>query len=117
MPVEASHTSGKLSSIPIIYIYQTPLVHDSPATWTQSSIENLIPQTKVLELLLTFGIPLSLLSDPGTEFTAEVVQHPCKWFNVTIDYSPSDHPRVQGAAERLGGWTHETLVELASAMG
>ena len=30
---------------------------------------------KLLELLLTFGIPLSLRSDPGMEFTAEVVQH------------------------------------------
>ena len=29
----------------------------------------------VLELLLTFGIPLSLRSDSGTEFTAEVVHH------------------------------------------
>ena len=28
---------------------------------------------KLSELLLTFGIPLSLRSDPGTEFTAEVV--------------------------------------------
>ena len=33
---------------------------------------------KLLEVLLTFGIPLSLRSDPGTEFTAEVVQHLCK---------------------------------------
>ena len=30
---------------------------------------------KLLKLLLTFRIPLSLRSDPGTEFTAEVVQH------------------------------------------
>ena len=31
------------------YIYQTPLVHDSsPATRTQSSIENLVPQTAPL---------------------------------------------------------------------
>ena len=28
---------------------------------------------KLLELLLMFGIPLSLRCDPGTEFTAEVV--------------------------------------------
>ena len=56
-----------------------------------------------LELLLTFGIPLSLRSDPGTEFTAEVVQHLCNWLNVTIDYGPTDHPRAQGAVERLGG--------------
>ena len=33
---------------------------------------------KLLELLLTFGTPLSLRSDPGTEFTAEVVQNLCK---------------------------------------
>ena len=30
------------------YIYQTPLVHDSPATRTQSSIEDLVPQTAPL---------------------------------------------------------------------
>ena len=58
---------------------------------------------KLLELLLRFGIPLSLRSDLGTEFTAKLVQHLCKWLNVTIDYAPSDHPRAQGAVERLGG--------------
>ena len=52
---------------------------------------------KLLELLLRFGIPLSLRSDLGTEFTAKLVQHLCKWLNVTIDYAPSDHPRAQGA--------------------
>ena len=66
---------------------------------------------KLLELLLTFGIPLSLRSDPGTEFTAVVVQHLCKWPNVTVDYGPTDHPRAQGAVERLGGWIHESLME------
>ena len=56
---------------------------------------------KLLELLLTFGIPLYLRSDPGTDFTAEVVQHLCKWFNVPIDYGPSDHSRAPGAVARL----------------
>ena len=69
---------------------------------------------KLLELLLMSGIPLSLRSDSGTEFTAEVVQHLCKWLNVTIDYSPTDHLRAQGVVERLGGWIHETLVELCN---
>ena len=32
---------------------------------------------KLLELLLTFGIPLSLRSDPGTMFTAEVGVNMC----------------------------------------
>ena len=70
---------------------------------------------KLLELLLTFGIPLSLRSDPGTEFTAEVVQHLCKWLNVTIDYNPNDHSRAQGPVERLGRWIHEILVELCKS--
>ena len=58
---------------------------------------------KLLELLLTFGIPLYLRSDPGTEFTEEVVQHLCKWLNVTIDYGSTDHSRAQGAVEKFGG--------------
>ena len=32
------------------YIYQTPLVHDSPATRTQSSSENLVSQTNYVLL-------------------------------------------------------------------
>ena len=67
---------------------------------------------KLFEFMLTLGIPLSLRSDPGTEFAAEVVPHLCKWLNVTIDYDPLDHPKTQGAVERLGGWIHVTLVEL-----
>ena len=67
---------------------------------------------KLLELILTFGIPLSLRNDPGTKVTANVVQHLYKWLNVTIDYSPSDHPRAQRAVEKLGEWIRETLVEL-----
>ena len=58
---------------------------------------------KLLGLLLTFGIPLSMHSDPSTEFTAEVVQHLRKWLNVTIGYGPIDHARAQGAVKRLGG--------------
>ena len=75
---------------------------------------------KLLERLLTFGIPLSLHSNPGTEFTAEVVRHLCKWLNVAIDYGPTDHPGAQGAVEKLGRGPlnpRGTLQELATAMG
>ena len=34
---------------------------------------------------------------------------------MTIDYDPTDHPRTQGAIERLGGWIHEILVELCKS--
>ena len=33
---------------------------------------------KLLEMMLTFGLPLYVRSDPGSEFTAEVTQHLCK---------------------------------------
>ena len=71
--------------------------------------------TKLLELLLTLRIPLSLHSDPGTEFTAEVVQHLYRWLNMTLDYGPTYHQRAQEAVKRLGGWVHETLVKLCKS--
>lgn len=58
---------------------------------------------KLLELLLTFGVPLSIRSDVGGKFTAQVVKHLCQWLRVSIDYGPANHPRAQGAVERVGG--------------
>ena len=51
---------------------------------------------KLLELLLTYGIPLSLRSDPGTEFTTEVVQHLCKWLNAKIDMALRTTQELRG---------------------
>ena len=75
------------------FLFAYPLLNKTP--------ENVAK--KLLEFMLTFGIPLSLHSNPGTEFIAEVVQHLRKWLNATIDYGSTDHPRAQGAVERLGG--------------
>ena len=58
---------------------------------------------KLLKLLLTFGVPISIRSDAGEEFTAKVVAHLCKWMRVSLNHGPSDHPRSQGAVERMGG--------------
>ena len=57
---------------------------------------------KLLDLLLMFGIPRSIRSDPGTEFTAEVVRHLCRWLTVPIDFWPANHARAQVAVGRLG---------------
>ena len=67
---------------------------------------------KLLEVMHTFGLPLNFRSDPGSEFTVEVMQHLCKWLNVTNAYGAAYHPRAQGTVERLGGWLHEALGEL-----
>ena len=44
-PGEASQYISINYPVSQSHIYQTPLVHDSPATRTQSSIENLVSQT------------------------------------------------------------------------
>lgn len=67
---------------------------------------------KLLELCLTFGVPKRISCNGGKEFTAEVVAHVCRWLQADIRYGPADHPRGQGAVERLGGWLQEMLSEL-----
>ena len=58
---------------------------------------------KLLELLLTFGVPLSIRSDGGREFAAKLVAHLCQWLRVNLDHGPADHPRSHGTVERMGG--------------
>jgi len=66
----------------------------------------------VLDVVFTFNLPVSLRNDLGTKFIAEVVDHLCRWLNVSIDYVPVDHARAQGTAETLGRWLDEALNEL-----
>ena len=51
---------------------------------------------KLLDLLLNYGISLTLRSDPGTEFTQEVVQDLCKWLNATIDMALQTIQELRG---------------------
>lgn len=65
---------------------------------------------RVMSLCLTFGVPKL-----GTfvEFTAEVMKHLlCRWLQVEVRYGPAEHPRAQGAVERIGAWFHDILPEL-----
>ena len=69
----------------------------------------------LLQLCLIFGVPVLIRSGGGSEFTAFVLQHLCRWLRATIDYGPADHPRGQGAVERLGAWFHDVLAETCRA--
>ena len=69
----------------------------------------------LLELLLTFGVPLLIRSDAGGEFTTKVVAHLCHWLRVQLDHGLADHPRSQVAVERMGGWLQEVLAELCKS--
>ena len=70
---------------------------------------------KLLELLLTLGVPLSIRNDAGGVFTAEVVAYLCQWLRVQLDHGPADHPRSQGVVKRMGGWLQEVLAELCKS--
>ena len=67
----------------------------------------------LLELCLTFGVPKTISCDGGGEFGSRVVKHLCRWLKADIRFGPADHPRGQGAVERLGGWLLGLLSELS----
>ena len=64
------------------------------------------------ELCLTFGVPRAIRYDGGREFGAEEVTRLCRWLHADIVFGPADHPRGEGAVERLRGWLQELLAEL-----
>ena len=65
------------------------------------------------ELCLTFGVPRVIRCDGGKTFGAEVVTNLCRWLHAEIIvFGPADHPRGQGAVERLRGYLQELLAEL-----
>eukprot|EP00752_Nemacystus_decipiens_P012408 g10995.t1 len=70
---------------------------------------------KLLELLLIFGLPLSIRCDPGTENTSEIMAHLCRWLKVSLDFGPTNHPRGQGTVERMGAVLQQLLSELCQA--
>lgn len=71
--------------------------------------------SKLIELCLTLGVPKVISCDGAKEFGAEVVTHLCRWLRADIRVGPADHPRSQGAVERLGGWLQEMLAELCQS--
>ena len=69
----------------------------------------------LVELCLTFGIPQVISCDGGGEFGSLVVKTLCRWLKANIRFGPAEHPRSQGAVERLGGWLQEVVAELCQS--
>lgn len=62
------------------------------------------------------GVPIKANGvGAGRDFIADVIEHLCRCLGANIQYRPADHPRVQGSAERLGGWKQDILTELSAA--
>ena len=73
------------------FLFASPL----PSKETQAVARSL------LDLGLTFGVPLFIRADGGGEFTATVMEHLCRWLRLQIDFGPADHPRRQGSVKRV----------------
>ena len=77
--------------------------------------ETLNVSKKLLELILIFGLPFSIRCDGGREFVSTIMEHLCRWLKVSLDVGPANHPRGQGAVERMGSVLQQLLSELCQA--
>lgn len=61
----------------------------------------------LLKFLTTFGIPESILSDQGSDFTSDLIKELNRLFKIKKIFSSPYHPQTNGALER----SHLTLKE------
>ncbi|CAK1543112.1 unnamed protein product [Leptosia nina] len=61
----------------------------------------------LIHFISLFGIPKTILTDQGTNFTAEMFKETCKFLKIKQLWSSPYHPQTQGALER----SHSTLKE------
>ncbi|KAJ8730401.1 hypothetical protein PYW07_017439 [Mythimna separata] len=61
----------------------------------------------LVHFITLFGIPKMILTDQGTNFTAELFKQTCKLLKIKQLWSTPYHPQTQGALER----SHSTLKE------
>lgn len=80
------------------YLYAEPL----------ASKDEVTVSTALIRLICFFGVCKTLISDNGTEFTAEVTKTVCRLFQVPQEFTPSYIHHCLGACER----THRTLAEI-----
>ena len=50
-----------------------------------------------------YGIPHSIITDNGTNFTADEVKLWCKNMGIKLDYASVCHPQTNGQVERANG--------------
>lgn len=61
----------------------------------------------LIHFISQFGIPKTILTDQGTNFTAELFKQTCSFLKIKQLWSTPYHPQTQGALER----SHSTLKE------
>lgn len=58
---------------------------------------------KLLELLLTFEMPLSFRRNHGVFTRYAMINNNCLWLKLSIYYAEVEHSRLQGTVARMGG--------------
>ncbi|CAF4948550.1 unnamed protein product [Pieris macdunnoughi] len=75
-----------------------------PIRWSTTAEET---SDCLIHFISLFGIPKTILTDQGTNFTADLFKSTCKFLKIKQLWSSPYHPQTQGALER----SHSTLKE------
>jgi hypothetical protein len=57
----------------------------------------------IQDIIFCFGVPNSIITDSGTEFTGEKFLDFCDDNNIWVDWAMVAHPRTNGLVERMNG--------------
>jgi len=71
-----------------------------------------VAQILLTEIIPRFGLPSSLQSDNGPEFTSKVTQQLVQFLQIPWKFHITYHPQSSGRAERMNRIIKETLTKL-----
>ena len=57
----------------------------------------------IKSIIYRFGVPNSIITDNGTNFTAEEFRSFCKEHDITLNYASVAHPQTNGQVEKANG--------------
>ena len=57
----------------------------------------------LLDIVYKFGVPNSIITDNGTNFTCHYFQEFVEGYGIRIDWASVGHPRTNGQVERANG--------------
>ena len=56
-----------------------------------------------MDIVYRFGVPNSIITDNGTNFTSHYFQEIAEGYGIQIDWASVGHPRTKGQVERANG--------------
>ena len=91
-------TLGKFDSIWVIVDRLTKSAHFVPVQTTYNSEK--LAKIYIREIVHLHGVPISIISDRGTQFTSHFWRSMQKELGTQVDLSTAFHPQTDGQSER-----------------